>query len=39
MPIGLQLVARPFQEETLIAAGHHYQSVTDWHRRRPRETP
>jgi aspartyl-tRNA(Asn)/glutamyl-tRNA(Gln) amidotransferase subunit A len=39
MPIGLQLVARPFQEETLIAAGHHYQSVTDWHRRRPKETP
>ncbi|HUG54803.1 MAG TPA: amidase [Vicinamibacteria bacterium] len=39
MPIGLQLVGRPFQEETLIAAGHHYQSATDWHRRRPRETP
>ncbi len=39
MPIGLQLVARPFQEETLIAAGHHYQSTTDWHRRRPKETP
>jgi aspartyl-tRNA(Asn)/glutamyl-tRNA(Gln) amidotransferase subunit A len=39
MPIGLQLVGRPFQEETLIAAGHHYQSTTDWHRRRPKETP
>jgi aspartyl-tRNA(Asn)/glutamyl-tRNA(Gln) amidotransferase subunit A len=39
MPIGLQLVGRPFQEDTLIAAGHGYQSVTDWHRRRPKETP
>jgi amidase len=39
MPIGLQLVARPFQEETLIAAAHHFQEVTDWHRRRPKETP
>jgi Asp-tRNA(Asn)/Glu-tRNA(Gln) amidotransferase A subunit family amidase len=39
MPIGLQLVGRSFQEETLIATGHHYQSKTDWHRRRPRETP
>jgi aspartyl-tRNA(Asn)/glutamyl-tRNA(Gln) amidotransferase subunit A len=39
MPIGLQLVGRPFQEETLIAAGHHYQSTTDWHRRRPKEAP
>jgi aspartyl-tRNA(Asn)/glutamyl-tRNA(Gln) amidotransferase subunit A len=39
MPIGLQLVGRPFQEETLIAVGHQYQLVTDWHRRRPKETP
>jgi aspartyl-tRNA(Asn)/glutamyl-tRNA(Gln) amidotransferase subunit A len=39
MPIGIQLVGRPCQEETLIAAGHHYQSSTDWHRRRPKETP
>lgn len=39
MPIGLQLVGRPFQEETLIAAGHQYQVSTDWHRRRPKETP
>lgn len=39
MPIGLQLVGRPFQEETLIAAAHHFQSATDWHRRRPKETP
>lgn len=39
MPIGVQLVARPFDEETLVAVGHRYQSVTDWHRRRPAQAP
>lgn len=39
MPIALQLVGRPFEEETLIAVGHQYQQATDWHRRRPTATP
>lgn len=39
MPIGVQFVARPFEEETLIAVGHRYQSTTDWHLRRPTLTP
>ncbi len=39
MPIGVQLVARPFDEETLIAVGHRYQALTDWHRRRPTHAP
>lgn len=34
LPIGLQLAARPFDEATLLAAGHAYQQATDWHRRR-----
>jgi aspartyl-tRNA(Asn)/glutamyl-tRNA(Gln) amidotransferase subunit A len=37
LPIGLQLVARPFAEGTLLAAGHRYQQETDWHRRSPPE--
>ena len=37
LPIGLQLVARPFAESTLLAAGHRYQQETDWHRRLPAE--
>ena len=37
LPIGLQLVARPFAEGTLLAAGHRYQQETDWHRRMPPE--
>jgi amidase len=35
IPIGFQFVARPFAESLVCRAGHAYQAVTDWHRRRP----
>ncbi|MEZ4502851.1 MAG: Asp-tRNA(Asn)/Glu-tRNA(Gln) amidotransferase subunit GatA [Dehalococcoidia bacterium] len=35
LPVGLQLMARPFEEETLLRAAHGYAAVTDWHLRRP----
>jgi aspartyl-tRNA(Asn)/glutamyl-tRNA(Gln) amidotransferase subunit A len=35
LPISLQLVGRPFDEATLLAAGHAYQRETDWHQRVP----
>ena len=35
MPVGIQLVGRPFYESQLIAVGVAFQSATDWHRRRP----
>ncbi len=35
LPVSLQLVGRPFDEATLLAAGHAYQRETDWHTRRP----
>ncbi len=35
LPIGLQFVARPFAEATLLRAGHALQRATDWHRRVP----
>lgn len=35
LPVGLQIVAGPFEEEIVYAVGHAYQSVTDWHTRRP----
>jgi aspartyl-tRNA(Asn)/glutamyl-tRNA(Gln) amidotransferase subunit A len=38
MPIGLQLVARPFAEETLLRIGHAFQQATDWHLRAPSES-
>ncbi len=33
LPIGLQLGARPFAEETLLRAGHAYEQATPWHQR------
>ncbi len=35
MPIGMQLLGRPFDEATLFALGHAYQSATDFHTRAP----
>jgi aspartyl-tRNA(Asn)/glutamyl-tRNA(Gln) amidotransferase subunit A len=35
LPIGMQLMAPPFQEARLIQTAHAYQQATDWHRRRP----
>jgi aspartyl-tRNA(Asn)/glutamyl-tRNA(Gln) amidotransferase subunit A len=35
LPLSLQLAGRPFDEETVLRAGHAYQQATDWHRRRP----
>ncbi len=35
MPIGLQLITRPFDESTALRAGHAFQRVTDWHQRTP----
>jgi aspartyl-tRNA(Asn)/glutamyl-tRNA(Gln) amidotransferase subunit A len=35
MPVGLQLIGRPFEEATLLRMGDAYQRVTDWHARRP----
>jgi len=35
LPLGLQLITRPFNDAQLLAAGHAYQQVTDWHHRRP----
>jgi aspartyl-tRNA(Asn)/glutamyl-tRNA(Gln) amidotransferase subunit A len=35
LPISLQLTGRPFDEATVLRAGHAYEQATDWHRRRP----
>lgn len=35
IPVGFQIAGRAFDEAGLLAAGHAYQQVTDWHLRRP----
>ncbi|MBI4011957.1 MAG: amidase [Candidatus Rokubacteria bacterium] len=35
LPIGLQLVGRPFDEATVLRVGHAYEQAAGWWRRRP----
>ncbi len=35
LPIGLQLIGRPFDEPTVLRAAHAYEQATQWHVRRP----
>ena len=35
LPAGLQIVGKPFDEETVLRVGHTYEQATEWHRRRP----
>ncbi len=35
LPLGMQIVGRPFEEATILRIGHAYERATDWHTRRP----
>jgi len=35
LPVGMQLLAKPFAEATLLRAGHAYQTATDFHLHAP----
>ena len=35
LPVGLQLVAKPWQEPALFAVAHAYEQATEWRHRRP----
>ena len=35
LPLGLQIIGRPFADDLVLAIGHAYQHLTDWHLRRP----
>lgn len=36
LPIGLQLLAAPFEEEKMFRVARMYEQATDWHARRPK---
>ena len=35
LPIGLHLIGRPFEEETLLRGAHAYEQATAWRAKRP----
>jgi aspartyl-tRNA(Asn)/glutamyl-tRNA(Gln) amidotransferase subunit A len=35
LPVGLALVGRRFEEQTVLRVAHAFQQATDWHERRP----
>ena len=35
LPVGLQLLGKPFGEETLLQVAHAYEQSTEWHQRKP----
>ena len=35
LPVGLQLVGRPFEEGRILNVAHRFQQATDWHARAP----
>jgi aspartyl-tRNA(Asn)/glutamyl-tRNA(Gln) amidotransferase subunit A len=36
LPVGLQLLGRHFDEESIIHAAYAYEQATEWHRRKPK---
>jgi aspartyl-tRNA(Asn)/glutamyl-tRNA(Gln) amidotransferase subunit A len=39
LPLGMQILGRPFGESTILRVGHAYERATEWHRRRPALVP
>jgi aspartyl-tRNA(Asn)/glutamyl-tRNA(Gln) amidotransferase subunit A len=35
LPVGLQVLAKPFDEATMLRVAHAYERATDWHERTP----
>src|SRR6266581_555773 len=39
LPLGMQIIGRPFGETTILRVGHAYERATAWHTRRPQLVP
>jgi aspartyl-tRNA(Asn)/glutamyl-tRNA(Gln) amidotransferase subunit A len=39
LPLGLQIIGRPFDDARVLKAGHAFQTATDWHKRHPKLEP
>jgi aspartyl-tRNA(Asn)/glutamyl-tRNA(Gln) amidotransferase subunit A len=35
LPVGMQIIGKPFSEETILKIAHAFQQATDWHKRKP----
>ncbi len=35
LPIGMQIIGKPFSEETLLKTAYAYQQATEWHKKKP----
>ena len=35
LPIGMQIIGKPFAEETLLKIAYAYEQATEWHKKRP----
>jgi aspartyl-tRNA(Asn)/glutamyl-tRNA(Gln) amidotransferase subunit A len=35
LPVGLQIVGKAFDEETVLRTAHAYEQATAWHKERP----
>ncbi|MEI6631092.1 MAG: Asp-tRNA(Asn)/Glu-tRNA(Gln) amidotransferase subunit GatA [bacterium] len=36
LPVGLQILAKPFDEEMIFKVAHAYEQATDWHKQKPK---
>lgn len=35
LPVGLQIIGKHFDEETILSVAHAYEQTTEWHKRKP----
>jgi len=35
LPIGMQIISKPFAEETILKISHAYEQATEWHKQKP----